>query len=204
MRKFLTFAIVLTLLAGCANISSLLPRTEPATAPSNTPTTFISTATLVPPSATPSGPPTLRIWVPPQFDPFAGTAAGTLLQDRLDAFVDRHPGLRIDVRVKAESGTNGLLNALSTTRSAAPSILPDLVALSRADLESATAKGLLHPMDGLTTLPEDADWFPYARQMARIQNSTFGLPFAGDALALVSFRYPLPAAKTTLRAVHAA
>lgn len=49
-------------------------------------------------------------------------------------------------------------------------------------------------MDGLTTLPEGADWFPYARQMAHIQNSTFGLPFAGDALALVGFRYPLPTA----------
>jgi ABC-type glycerol-3-phosphate transport system substrate-binding protein len=85
-----------------------------------------------------------------------------------------------------------MLNALSTTRSAAPSVMPDLILLSRANLESATAKGLLHPLDGLTTLPDDSDWYPYARQMAHIQNSTFGLPFAGDALALVGFGYPLP------------
>jgi ABC-type glycerol-3-phosphate transport system substrate-binding protein len=72
--------------------------------------------------------------------------------------------------------------------------MPDLVALSRVNLESATAKGLLHPLDGLTTLPDDPDWYPYARQMAHIQNSTFGLPFAGDTLALVGYRAPLPSA----------
>jgi ABC-type glycerol-3-phosphate transport system substrate-binding protein len=51
---------------------------------------------------------------------------------------------------------------------------------------------LIHPLDGLTDLPEESDWFPYARQMARIQNSSFGLPFAGDALVLVGLRNPLP------------
>ena len=108
----------------------------------------------------------------------------------MDEFVARRPGLQIEVRIKAES----MLNSLSATQAAAPSIMPDLVALSRADLESATAKGLLHPLDGLTTLPDDPDWYPYARQMAHIQNTTFGLPFAGDALALVGYRYPLPSA----------
>ena len=194
MRRFLTIAIFLSLLTGCANIASLLPTPEQATVPPNTPSPTRTTATPVTPTITPGGPRTLRIWVPPQFDPFAGTAAGELLQERLDEFVTRRPDLRLDVRVKAESGASGVLNALSTTRSAAPSTMPDLVALSRADLESATAKGLLHPLDGLTTLPEDSDWYPYARQMAHIQNSTFGLPFAGDALALVGFGYPLPAA----------
>ncbi|RPH57050.1 MAG: hypothetical protein EHM81_12165, partial [Chloroflexi bacterium] len=106
----------------------------------------------------------------------------------------RRPGLQIEVRVKAESGPGNLLNSLSATRAAAPSILPDLVALSRADLEAATANGLLHSLDGLTTLPDDPDWYPYARQMAHIQNTTFGLPFAGDALVLVGYRYPLPSA----------
>ncbi len=192
MRRFLTIAIFLSLLTGCANLASLLPTPEPATVSPNTPTSTRTTATPITPTITPGGPRTLRIWVPPQFDPFTGTAAGELFQERLDEFVTRRPDLRIDVRVKAESGASGVLNALSTARSAAPSTMPDLVALSRADLESATAKGLLHPLDGLTTLPEDSDWYPYARQMAHIQNSTFGLPFAGEALALVGFGYPLP------------
>ena len=132
--------------------------------------------------------------MPPQFDPFAETEAGALLQAKLNEFVARRPGLQVEVRVKAENGTNGLINALTTTRSAAPSVMPDLVALSRANLESATAKGLLHPLDGLTTLPDDPDWYPYAHQIAHIQNTTYGLPFAGNALALVGYRAPLPSA----------
>ncbi len=85
-----------------------------------------------------------------------------------------------------------MIGSLGTTRAAAPSVMPDLVALSRPDLESATSKGLLHPLDGLTTLLDDPDWYPYARQMAHIQNTAFGLPFAGDALALVGYGSPLP------------
>jgi multiple sugar transport system substrate-binding protein len=194
MRRFLTFALLLFLLAGCANISSLFSTPEPATVSTNTPVTIATSTSTATPTVTPGGPRTLRIWVSPQFDPSAETPAGALLQAKLDEFVTRRPGLQIEVRVKVESGTSGLLNALTTTRSAAPSVMPDLVALSRANLESATAKGLLHPLDGLTTLPDDPDWYPYARQMAHIQNTTFGLPFAGDALALVGYRSPLPSA----------
>lgn len=192
MRRFLTLAIFLSLLAGCANISSLLSTPEPATVPPSTNTPVATPTASITPTVTPGGPRTLRLWVPPEFDPAAETPAATLLQKRLDEFAARRPGLHIEVRVKAESGTSSLLNALSATRSAAPSIMPDLVALSRSDLESATAKGLLHPLDGLTTLPDDSDWYPYARQMAHMQNSTYGMPFAGDVLVLVGYRYPLP------------
>jgi ABC-type glycerol-3-phosphate transport system substrate-binding protein len=61
-----------------------------------------------------------------------------------------------------------------------------MVALNRSDLEAAALKGLVYPIDGLTAVVEDSDWYPYARELARVQNSTFGLPFAGDALVLVN------------------
>ena len=189
MRRFLTFALLLLLLTGCADIQSLLATPEPASVPTATSTPRATSTSSATPTNTPGGPRILRIWVSPQFDPSAETPAATLLQERLDEFVARRPNLQIDVRVKAE---DSLITALTTTRSAASSSMPDLVTLSRADLESATAKGLLHPLDGLTTLLDDPDWYAYALQMAHIQNSAFGLPFAGDALALVGFRSPLP------------
>jgi ABC-type glycerol-3-phosphate transport system substrate-binding protein len=46
---------------------------------------------------------------------------------------------------------------------------------------------LLHPFDGLSTELEDPNWYAYARQLARIQNTGYGLPFAGDALVLVYY-----------------
>ena len=187
MRRFLTLALAL-LLTGCANIASLLATPEPAPISTGTPVFVATSIPTSTPTVTPGGPRTLRIWVSPQFDPAVETPAATILQERLDEFVARRPGLQIEVRVKAES----MLNALAATQAAAPSIAPDLLALSRADMEAAAAKGLLHPLDGLSTLPEDPDWYPYARQLSHIQNTAFGLPFAGDALALAGYAKPLP------------
>lgn len=136
-------------------------------------------------TATPPGPVTLQIWVPPQFDPQADTPVGALLQSRLDEFSSRRPDVHVVVRVKAVDGPGGLLDSLTTASAAAPLALPDLVALPRTVQETAALKGLLHPFDGLTTVMEDSDWYGYARQLAQLQNSIFGLPFAGDALVMV-------------------
>lgn len=136
-------------------------------------------------SPTPPGPVTLRLWVPPQFDPASGTPAADLLQARFDEFSKRRQGVNVEVRIKAEEGSGGLLDSLTTTSAAAPLALPDLIVLPGPGLETAALKGLLHPLDTLDATLEDPDWYDYARQLAQIQERTYGLPFAGDALALV-------------------
>jgi len=136
-------------------------------------------------SPTPPGPVTLSLWVPPQFDPASGTPAATLLQARLEEFSKRRQGVNVEVRIKAEEGAGGLLDSLTTTSAAAPLALPDLIALPGPGLETAALKGLLHPFDALDAPLEDQDWYDYARQLAQIQERTYGLSFAGDALALV-------------------
>ncbi len=181
-RIHLTLSIlVIALLAGCGGIPLLptSPSLTPAPSATGTPVTS-QTAHLAPTPAQ-----SLNIWLPPQFDPAAGTPAATLLKERLGEFTALHPGLIIQVRLKAESGTASLLESLIAANNAAPAAQPDLVLLRRADLESAALKGVLHPLDGLTTALDDPDWFAYARQLAGFQNTTFGLPFAGDALVLV-------------------
>ncbi|MBN1147578.1 MAG: extracellular solute-binding protein [Anaerolineales bacterium] len=136
-------------------------------------------------TTTGAGPLTLRIWLPPQFDPASGTPAGNLLQARLDEFSKRRPGVRVETRVKAVAGPGGLLDSLSTASAAAPLALPDLMALPRDALETATLQGLLHPYNNLTQVMDDQDWFEYAQQLAHLQGGIYGLPFAGDALVLV-------------------
>ncbi len=181
---------VLLLLTGCVGTFALPATPEPAAVSPDSPT-----PTLLPPTLPSAAGETrlLRLWLPPQFDPSADTPAGRLLQARLDEFTARRPGLQVEVRIKAASGPNGLVESLSAAYAAAPAILPDLVALSRADLEAAAFNGLLHPLDGLTLVLNSPDWYPYARQLAQIQNTTFGLPFAGDVLALAGYADPLPA-----------
>jgi multiple sugar transport system substrate-binding protein len=145
-------------------------------------------------TATPTqaGPTVLRLWLPPQFDPNSGTPAGDLLKQQLDTFSQRRPNVQVEVRIKALDGPGGLLDSLTNASAAAPLALPDVVALPRPDLETAALKGLLHPFDGLTPAMDDSDWYDYARQLGRLQNSTFGLPFAGDALMLVYYTSQVP------------
>jgi multiple sugar transport system substrate-binding protein len=128
---------------------------------------------------------TLQVWVPPQFSPFQDTPASQILQARLDEFTEQRPRVYVEVRVKAESGSGGLLDSLSTTSTAAPLALPDLIALPYNQLEEAALKGLLSPFNGLSTTMEEDDWYEYALQLSQLQETTFGLPFAGNALAML-------------------
>lgn len=179
-RARLLGALVLLFSFGCL----------PAPQPPATPIQEVTPGALAVPTSTPdatpvpSGPATLRIWLPPQFDPAAGTPAAHLLQTRLDEFTSRRPDVRLEVRIKAMEGPGGLLDSLTAASGAAHRALPDLVALPRSTLEAAAIKGLLHPLDDQTGAMDDLDWYDYARQLARVQNSVFGLPFAGDALLL--------------------
>jgi ABC-type glycerol-3-phosphate transport system substrate-binding protein len=123
--------------------------------------------------------------LPPELDPNSGSPAGEVLKDRLEEFTSRRPEAQIEVRIKAPDGPGGLLDSLTTANAAAPLALPDLVALPRPTMETAALKGLIHPFQNLSTPIEEPDWVPYARQLARLQDSIFGIPFAGDAMNLV-------------------
>lgn len=181
MKRLPWIVLLLVLLTGCGNLSTGIPTSTVEIIPTKV-ASLPPTETLLP--ATPA-PLTLRLWLPPELDPASGTSAGHILQARLDEFAARRPEARLEVRIKAVEGAGGLVDSLTTANAAAPMSLPDLVALPRPELEAAALKGLLRPFDGLVKPIDETDWFEYARQMARLQNSTFGLPFAGDALILV-------------------
>lgn len=74
---------------------------------------------------------------------------------------------------------------LTTANAAARLALPDLVALPQHALNTAAIKGLLYPFDGLTETMNDPDWYDFATQISNVQDNTFGIPFAGDALILI-------------------
>ncbi|MDD5369131.1 MAG: extracellular solute-binding protein [Anaerolineaceae bacterium] len=189
IRCWCTIGLVL-ILAGCQGglffpptpTSTVVPGIQPSLPPGATQSVGSGTAAPVP---TQDGKQLIRLWVPPQFNPDSGTVSGSLLKARLDSFSADNRGISLEVRVKDVGGPGGLLESLSAASAAAPGALPDLVALPREELETAGLKGLLYPLDGLTTITDDADWYTYARQLGQLQGSTFGLPFAGDALAIV-------------------
>ena len=186
LRYGIIYSVIFLLLTGCANLAPFLASRQPTPASVSQAT---STPQPIPLSTQTALPVTdvriLRVWLPPRFDPNADTESASLLKRRLADFEATHPGLEIEVRIKAEEGETSLLNSLSITSRAAPIALPDLIALSRPDLEAAALKGLLHPVDGLSTVLDDSNWYPYARELGHIQNIGYGLPFAADALVMV-------------------
>ncbi|MEA3350652.1 MAG: extracellular solute-binding protein [Chloroflexota bacterium] len=128
---------------------------------------------------------TLEIWIPPQFDPGDGSPAGKLFNSQLEEFASRRPNIRLETRIKDVEGPGGIVDTLTTASAAAPLALPDLVALPHDALQNAAALGVLRPFDGLTDAMDDPDWYNFARQLSHVQNSVFGIPFAGDALIMV-------------------
>jgi len=188
----LILMLILLMAVGCSGGKLLGGSLRSSDTPlvEGTPSLVVSTLAITPiptaePADTPSGQVTLRLWVPPQFDPASDTSAGSLLRSRLDQFTAVHPEVKIEVRLKVVEGPGGLLEALSTAGAAAPLALPDVVALPRPLFEAAALKGLIHPFNDQPSPLDDPDWYEYARELGRLQNSTFGLPFAGDALVLV-------------------
>jgi ABC-type glycerol-3-phosphate transport system substrate-binding protein len=192
MRRSLRIIVIglVILTAGCSSLETFLFTPTPAPSKTATSTPELVTPTLTVEGETPqpttlAGAQTLRIWLPPQFDPEADTASANLLKQRLNLFETQHPGLQIEVRVKQMDGEADLINSLSITSMAAPAALPDLVALSRHDLEFAAQKGFVHPFSQGSELLQDANWYGYALDLAQFENETYGLPFAGDALILL-------------------
>jgi len=178
------FMILIVSLMGCA--TPLPTQESPTPEATLTPTTTpVATTEVVEPEA--EGPVTLRVWVPPEFDPAQDSPASDIFLSRLDEFAARKPNVEIEVRPKNVDGLGGILDTLTTASAAAPLALPDLVALPRHGLETAAELGLLVPYDGLTAVLDDPDWYEFARQLSYLKNTTYGIPFAGDAM-IMSYR----------------
>jgi ABC-type glycerol-3-phosphate transport system substrate-binding protein len=106
------------------------------------------------------------------------------LKQRFGRFEKEHPGLQIEVRIKG-APNESVLDILSTTNSAAPAAMPDLIALSYSQMQAAALAGFLHPLDGLTNLLQEPDWYAFARELGNVQNAEYGIPFACNAMMIV-------------------
>jgi ABC-type glycerol-3-phosphate transport system substrate-binding protein len=131
-----------------------------------------------------AGPITLTIWLPPQFDPAGGDLSSTMLLNRLNEFTEQHPQVLVDVRVKAEEGSGGLLDSLLGAYNAAPLALPDLVLMPSSLLPLAVDAEVLQTDEDFTSEMNSDDWYPFAKQMSDVNGNTYGVPFAADALVL--------------------
>lgn len=183
MRRIKTIAIVLLafVLSGCTEITSILmpPTPTPSQITTEATTTAQPSPTLIGNADT-----TLTIWVENRFYTSPDSTATILLQDRLNAFEDRHPGLKIQLRVKANSGSAGMIATLASARVAAPALVPDIVLLNQNNLLAGLDKDLLYPLDGLAEKPEYYNWHVHATSCATMFDGYYNLPFASDLIGM--------------------
>ncbi len=184
------------LLSACASApSTVTPTTAPVSGVTATPTSVLANSTPVPFATPDASAQTLRLWLPPQFAPSADTPGGKVLLAQLAAF-EEAKGWRVEVRVKKPAGQGGLIDALQSSLQVAPSVSPDVIALDSSMLPAAA--GSVQPLTQITD-GEVIDFYPFALQTARLNNTLIALPFAADVLGMAysTTAYPLPPASWT-------
>jgi len=171
---------LILLLVGCSSLAPLLATPTVDTVPQASATPQpIPTATV---PVVSNGPRLLRVWLPPRFDPSAESPSAELLKQRIQDFENEYLGIQVETRIKSETE---ILNTLTVTNNAAPESMPDLIALSYSDMHALASAGFLHPLEGLTSLLQEPDWYAFAREMGHLKNTEYGIPFASDVLLTV-------------------
>jgi len=188
MMKKLTFLIwagILLLVSSCAQFP-FLDRFQAQTTPTPDRTPTLPTSPTATASPEPAGPETksLTIWVPPQWDPNAENDSGELFRQRVDEFSNQLPSVRVTLRVKALNGPGGILETLKAAQDAAPLVIPDVVALPRSSMEQAVSDGTITALDENENFSPPESWYPYASQLATVNERIYGMPFAADVLVL--------------------
>ena len=126
---------------------------------------------------------TIRLWVPPQFDPDQDIPGGKALAAAITAYTELHPNISVTIRIKATSGDSSVINTLTAANHVAKDTMPSLVLLSRSNMETAVQRGLLQPIP--TSIFSDSNsWYGYARQAAVIDTTIYGIPVLGDCQVL--------------------
>ncbi len=87
--------------------------------------------------------------------------------------------------IKQDRGPGGLLDFLRTASPVAPKVLPDVIALDTADLETAARAGLLKPIGSQLPAELTNDLFPFARSLGTLNGEVYGLVYSADLEHLV-------------------
>ncbi len=171
------FILSLLILVGCGGTTPTLVSVSPTPIPTFASPTAIPTPTREPPPMII----TLKLWLPEELDPYARKAGANTLAQQLSAFSDTYyPDLQVEVTVKKAHGPGGLHDFMHTARDAAPTILPDLVVLDAADLETVAGSGLIQPLDNFLAPSAVSDLFPFATTMSQVEGQTMGTVIGVD------------------------
>ena len=166
-RLSLLIPLLILLLAACTSPATpVVPQASPTPPP---------VASVEP--GTPQ-PPTLTLWLP-DWMALPDMPGHDALQETITAF-EKEKGVQVDIVAKLPRGEGGLLDSLRITKPAAPSVLPDVIALPFQDIQPAVDEDLLQPMDILLSQHLLDDYYPFAQQAGTANETWMAMPFAAD------------------------
>ncbi len=170
-------------IAGCSG-DLALATPAPAEAEQNSPTPVAATpAANAAPDAPRPDSRQLVVWLP-AFSGVAGEdSAGDVLAAAFHQFEQTHPGVRVDVQIKSESGPADLFSYLRSAQRVAPSILPDVVLINTQALWQIVDLGLAAPIAADQAARVD-DFYPFTMDAVRYGGQVYGIPYAADAIHL--------------------
>ncbi len=174
-------AVLAAILTGCAAPTTPTASPTPA-APSAlaTPTSPLATPSLTPTTELQPVVVTIGLWLPEELNPYGDGRGAAVLSQQLDNFSEAYPDVQVEVTVKKAHGRGGLLDFLRTARAAAPTVLPDLVVLDAADLETAARSGLIQPLTPFLSGTAAGDRFPFAVSLGAVDGETWGFVVGAD------------------------
>lgn len=182
IRIFIPNTLVLTLAVLFSSCSGEPPPSTPDQSPEGSATPPIQAITPDDPDKTSNS---ITLWIPPFLSLEDESAAGVMFSERVHEFEEANPDVSISFRIKDEMGSGGLLAALAATSMAAPSALPDIIALDPTSLDEAAFRELLLPLDSLFSPPSVPDWYDHTLPSAFVRDSFYGLPFASETALFV-------------------
>ncbi|NDJ34744.1 MAG: extracellular solute-binding protein [Chloroflexi bacterium] len=187
MHRFLA-ALTLTLLVGCTLVQQPAPQeATPQTTVAPQSEEQMTQQTPTPPSTEVDeafieengepGPLTLTVWIVRDLLPPAESGEDTALIEELAEFEASMPDVQVEVFIKRVDGAGGTLDYLRTAPDVAPTVLPDLVLLTREALVRASTEGLIVPL-GEAAGPEiDAAFYDVAEDLVTVNGQIVGVPY---------------------------
>lgn len=177
LARFIIMWVIAALSSGCNGRATPTPPVEPL--PTKTP----AAQPVASETAVPATNDQLVVWLP-AFTGIAGEgSAGSLLTNVFHQFEQSNPSIRLDVQVKADSGTAGLFNFLRSAQEVAPSILPDLVLINTQQLWQIVDLGMVVAL-AEEELTGDANFFRVANDSVRYRTQIVGIPYTVDIIHL--------------------
>lgn len=173
-------SMLLGILTGCAATDTTpVAVAQPIVTATASPSAVLPSGTVTP-EATPDTPITLHVWWPDALAPSTQERAALLLADNVETFRSISPDIMVEMRLKRSQGVGGIMETLRTASLVAPTALPDIALVRRADLLTAVRSGYVQSIQGQVTSAVLGDLYPAALDLGRVSGVLYGLAYALD------------------------